>query len=92
MSIIKIKLVFATFVFIIVTLFLFRSELKNAKRNAKYTVAYIISDWHQKNNNGVGTYFSYYVNGKRIDRTCASSLKKEPGIFCYMILYTLKII
>lgn len=75
---------FATLLFIIVSLFLSHFNLKNAKKNSKYTVAYITSDWHQKNNNGVGTDFSYYINGKRIDRTCASSLKKGTK---YILLY-----
>lgn len=77
-------LAFAALLFIIIAFFLSHFNLKDAKKNSKYTVAYITSDWHQKNNNGVGTDFSYYINGKRIDRTCASSLKKGTK---YLLLY-----
>ncbi|ALR30732.1 hypothetical protein ATE47_09415 [Chryseobacterium sp. IHB B 17019] len=77
-------LAFATLLFIIIAFFLSHFNLKDAKKNSKYTVAYITSDWHQKNNNGVGTDFSYYIDGKRIDRTCASSLKKGTK---YILLY-----
>lgn len=77
-------LAFATLIFITTTLFLSRDNLKNVKKNAKYTIAYITSDWHQKNNRGVGTDFTYYVNGKKIEKTCANSLKKGTR---YILLY-----
>lgn len=77
-------LAFATLLFIIMAFFLSHSNLEGAKKNAKYTVAYITSDWHQKNNNGVGTDFTYYVNGKKINKTCANSLKKGTR---YIVLY-----
>lgn len=77
-------LAFATLIFIVVTLFLSRNNLKNAKKNAKYTIAYITSDWHQKNNRGVGTDFKYYVNDKKIEKTCANTLKKGTR---YIVLY-----
>lgn len=77
-------LAFATLVFIIMVFFLSHSNLEGAKKNAKYTVAYITSDWHQKNNNGVGTDFTYYVNGEKIEKTCANNLKKGTR---YIVLY-----
>lgn len=77
-------LAFATLVFIIMAFFLSHSNLEGAKKNAKYTVAYITSDWHQKNNNGVGTDFTYYVNGEKIEKTCANNLKKGTR---YIVLY-----
>lgn len=77
-------LAFATLIFIIATLFLSQNNLKNAKKNAKYTIAYVTSDWHQKNNRGVGTDFMYYVNGEKIEKTCANSLKKGSR---YVVLY-----
>jgi len=77
-------LAFATLLFIIMAFFLSHSNLEGAKKNSKYTVAYITSDWHQKNNNGVGTDFTYYVNGKKINKTCANSLKKGTR---YIVLY-----
>jgi hypothetical protein len=81
---ISIVLSFATLVFIVITLFLSRRELKGTKRNAKYTVAYITSNWHQKNDNGVGTDFTYYVNEREINMTCANNLKKGTE---YIVLY-----
>lgn len=83
-SILSVIIAFFTLVIIIVTLLLSRINLKNAKKNAKYTVAYITSDWHQKNNNGVGTDFTYYVNGEKIEKTCANNLKKGTR---YIVLY-----
>lgn len=74
----------ATLFFIIFTLISSKSQIKNARKNAKYTIAYITSDWHQKNNNGVGTDFTYYVGGKRINKTCANNLKKGTR---YVVLY-----
>lgn len=83
-NIISIILAVTTAIVIIATLFLSRHELKSAKRNAKYTIAYITSDWHQKNNNGVGTDFTYYVNGEEINKTCADNLRKGTR---YIVLY-----
>lgn len=83
-NVISIILAVTTVIVIIVTLFLSRHELKSAKKNAKYTIAYITSDWHQKNNNGVGTDFRYYVNGEEINKTCADNLKKGTR---YIVLY-----
>ncbi|WP_407847348.1 hypothetical protein [Chryseobacterium sp. KCF3-3] len=77
-------LALATFVFIIIAFFLSHFNLEGAKKNAKYTVAYITSDWHQKNNNGVGTDFKYYVNGEKIEKTCANNLKNGTR---YIVLY-----
>lgn len=73
-----------TLSFVIFTLLSSKSKVKTAKKNAKYTIAYITSDWHQKNNNGVGTDFTYYVNGEEINKTCANSLKKGTR---YIVLY-----
>ncbi|MCT2563761.1 hypothetical protein [Chryseobacterium herbae] len=74
----------ATLIIIITTLFLSRHDLKNAKKNSKYTIAYITSNWHQKNNNGVGTDFTYEVNGEKIEKTCANNLEKGTR---YIVLY-----
>lgn len=73
-----------TLFFVIFTLVSSKTKLTAAKKNAKYTIAYITSDWHQKNNNGVGTDFTYYVNGEKINKTCANSLKKGTR---YIVLY-----
>ncbi|SHF71469.1 hypothetical protein [Chryseobacterium vrystaatense] len=83
-KILSVVLALATLVLIIVTLVLSRHDLRSAKKNAKYTIAYITSDWHQKNNNGVGTDFTYEVNGHQIGKTCANNLKKGTR---YIVLY-----
>jgi len=63
-----------------------RKQQQNAKQNAKYTVAYITSDWHQKNNNGVGTDFIYFVGGEKYERTCTSTSVLKKGEK-YLLLY-----
>ncbi|WP_426279161.1 hypothetical protein ACN9MN_08025 [Chryseobacterium sp. S-02] len=73
-----------TLFFVIFTLVSSKTKLTATKKNAKYTIAYITSDWHQKNNNGVGTDFTYYVNGEKINKTCANSLEKGTR---YIVLY-----
>ena len=59
-------------------------EIKNVKKNAKYNIAYITSNWHQKNNRGAGTDFKYYVNGRTISKTCNYNLQKGTK---YLIMY-----
>lgn len=83
-NIIFATLIFSSVFFILSTLVLSRYELRSAKINAKYTVAYVTSDWHQKNNNGVGTDFSYNVNGEEINKTFSYRLKKGAK---YILLY-----
>lgn len=58
--------------------------LKNAKKNAKYTVAFITSNWHPKNTRGMGTDFTFIVNDKIIEGICSNSLKKGTR---YIVLY-----
>lgn len=77
-------LVFSSVIFILITLVLSQYEIINAKKNAKYTVAYITSDWHQKNNKGVGTDFKYFVNGVKIEKTFSYRLDKGKK---YIVLY-----
>lgn len=53
-------------------------------KNAKYTVATVTSDWHHKNNTGVGVDYEYYVNEKSYGYTINLDLKKNEK---YLIAY-----
>lgn len=46
-------------------------------KNPKYTIGEAISDWHHKNNNGVGIDYKYDVNGIIYSKTANFSYKKE---------------
>ena len=59
----------------------------NSKRlikYTKYTTAIIVSDWHHKNNNGVGVDYEYYVNGKSYEFTINLNLTKNEK---YLLAY-----
>lgn len=58
--------------------------LKNAKKNAKYTVAYVTSNWHPKNNNGAGTDFVFNIKGEKFNGLYAYRLDKGKK---YILLY-----
>lgn len=45
-------------------------------KNPKYTIGEAISDWHHKNNNGVGIDYKYDVNGITYSKTANFSYKK----------------
>ncbi|AZA77369.1 hypothetical protein EG347_07535 [Chryseobacterium sp. G0186] len=45
-------------------------------KNPKYTIGKATTDWHQKNNNGVGTDYKYQVNDKVYFKTTNCSYKK----------------
>ncbi len=45
-------------------------------KNPKYTIVEAISDWHHKNNNGVGIDYKYDVNGITYSKTANFSYKK----------------
>lgn len=45
-------------------------------KNPKYTIGEAISDWHHKNNNGVGIDYKYDVNGIIYSKTANFSYKK----------------
>lgn len=50
----------------------------------KYTIAYIVSDWHHKGNTGVGVDYVYYVNNKKYNYTINLNLKKNEK---YLLVY-----
>jgi len=52
------------------------NSLKDISKNPKYTTALIISDWHHKNNTGIGVDYEYYVNTKKYSNTVNLDLKK----------------
>ncbi|RXM39439.1 hypothetical protein BOQ62_11265 [Chryseobacterium sp. CH21] len=45
-------------------------------KRPKYTVGEAISDWHHKNNNGVGIDYKYHVNGINYSKTANVSYQK----------------
>lgn len=51
--------------------------LKNISKRQKYTIALVISDWHHKDNNGIGVDYEYFVNNKKFSNTINLDLKKE---------------
>lgn len=72
---------------VIVIVFGFIISGINSRRlleNAKYTVATVTSDWHHKNNTGVGVDYEYYVNEKSYGYTINLDLKKNEK---YLIAY-----
>jgi len=54
------------------------------QKNSKFTICYVVSDWHQKNNRGVGADLEFPVNGIMIKRTTNYDLKKGGK---YLVLY-----
>jgi len=53
-----------------------RIWIRKMLERAKYTVATATTDWHQKNNNGVGTDYQYEINHEVYSRTTSFSYKK----------------
>ncbi|WP_126651750.1 hypothetical protein [Chryseobacterium aureum] len=45
-------------------------------KNPKYTIGEATSDWHYKNNNGVGIDYKYHVNGLTYSKTANVSYQK----------------
>ena len=54
------------------------------QKNSKFTICYVVSDWHQKNNRGVGADLEFLVNGIMIKRTANYDLKKGDK---YLVMY-----
>ncbi|MBV8325688.1 hypothetical protein [Chryseobacterium sp.] len=50
--------------------------VKQMLKNPRYTIGEATSDWHQKNNNGVGTDYRYQVNDKIYFKTGSCSYRK----------------
>jgi len=72
------------FLFLFYLFYKAKEDAKSSWKYSKYTVGYIISNWHQKNNNGVGTDFIYKVKEVTISKTCDYNLHKGTK---YLVLY-----
>lgn len=59
-------------------------DLKYLLTSPKYTVAVIVSDWHHKNNNGVGVDYEYMVNNKKYSNTLNVNVKKDER---YLLIF-----
>lgn len=59
-------------------------NFKRLIKYTKYTTAIIKSDWHHKNNTGVGVDYEYSVNGKSYEFTINLDLKKNEK---YLLAY-----
>lgn len=70
--------------FIIFSLIGSRIETKNILKRPKFTIAIATTDWHHKNNNGVGTDYMYRINGVTFRRTTSDSYKKGDK---FLIIY-----
>jgi hypothetical protein len=64
------------FLFIIFCLISASLGINNILKNPKYTIGEAISDWHYKNNNGVGIDYKYHVNGITYSKTANFSYQK----------------
>lgn len=62
--------------------------IKEMLRNSKYTIAVATTDWHQKNNNGVGTDYKYHFKNADYFSTTNYSYKKGDSFL--IILDSLK--
>ncbi|EFK33476.1 Uncharacterised protein [Chryseobacterium gleum] len=65
-----------TFVFIIFCLISSNLGVNDLLKSPKYTIGEAISDWHQKNNNGLGTDYKYQVDNKIYFKTTSCFYKK----------------
>ena len=50
-------------------------DQKTITKNKKYTIGTITSEWHHKNDKGVGVDFEYNVNGKKYDKTFSKDVE-----------------
>ncbi|RQO37841.1 hypothetical protein DBR39_13205 [Chryseobacterium sp. KBW03] len=64
------------FLFIIFCLISASLGINNILKNPKYTIGETTSDWHYKNNNGVGIDYKYHVNGITYSKTANFSYQK----------------
>jgi hypothetical protein len=69
-------LAISVLVFIIFCLFDENLWVKKMLKAPKYTIGEAVTDWHQKNNNGVGTDYKYQVGNKIYFKTTNCSYKK----------------
>lgn len=57
-------------------------------KNSKYTIGVATTDWHQKNNNGVGTDYKYHF--KNLDYFSTTSYSYKKGDLFLIIFDSLK--
>lgn len=62
--------------FIIFCLISSNLGINDLLKSPKYTIGEAISDWHQKNNNGVGIDYKYHVNGITYSKTANVAYQK----------------
>lgn len=62
--------------FIIFCLISANSGINDLLKSPKYTIGEAISDWHHKNNNGVGIDYKYHVNSITYSKTANISYQK----------------
>ncbi|CEJ71542.1 hypothetical protein BN1195_03891 [Chryseobacterium oranimense G311] len=65
-----------TLIFIIFCLISASLGINNILKSPKYTIGEATSDWHYKNNNGVGIDYKYHVNGITYSKTAIFSYQK----------------
>jgi len=79
-------LIFIALAIVVIIYGFFFSNI-NSKRilkYPKYTIAKIISDWHYKNNTGIGVDYIYYVGNKKYNYTINIDLQKNEK---YLLIY-----
>lgn len=59
-------------------------KIKNIFKHSKYTCGTIISDWHQRNNQGIGTDYEYSVNKVRHMGIYSRQIDKKDK---YLVVY-----
>ncbi|WP_431612421.1 hypothetical protein [Chryseobacterium sp. 'Rf worker isolate 10'] len=69
-------LLISVLVFIIFCFFDENLWVKKMLKTPKYTIGEAVTDWHQKNYNGVGTDYKYQVSNKIYFKTTNCSYKK----------------
>lgn len=62
--------------FIIFCLISSNLGINDLLKSPKYTIGEAISDWHQKNNNGVGIDYKYHINGITYSKTANVAYQK----------------
>lgn len=80
---------FIIILILLISLFIFgfiheKIWIEKMLERPKYTVATATTDWHQKNNNGVGTDYRYELNNKIYNGTTNFSYKKDDR---FLIIY-----
>ena len=74
----KFHIIILTFtsIFIIFCIISTNLGINNMLKSPKYTLGEATSDWHYKNNNGVGIDYKYHVNGITYSKTANFSYQK----------------